>query len=149
MRFLEELDSLFQRELSKVITELEAYSNDKVLWETDGEIKNSGGNLALHLVGNINHFIGKLVGNIDFERDRPAEFSSKNVPIDEIISALTDTQSRVSKTLNSINEEDLNREYPIEVIGKVTTSHFLLHLLSHLSWHLGQINYHRRILDRP
>ena len=54
----------------------------------------------------------------------------------------------VSSTLEKLSDENLKKEYPTEALGyKMTTEYFLIHLLSHLSYHLGQINYHRRLLD--
>lgn len=42
----------------------------------------------------------------------------------------------------------LQQEYPILVFeSKTSTEFFLIHLSTHLAYHLGQINYHRRLLD--
>jgi hypothetical protein len=106
-----DLNKLYQRDLAKLVNELEAYPNEASIWLVAHDIKNSAGNLTLHIVGNLNLFIGVDLGDTDYKRDRDAEFNPK-------------------ETLG----------YPM------TTSYFLMHLYGHLNWHLGQINYHRRLL---
>ena len=142
------LISFFDRDLNKVISELELYKDEKNLWVCEKTISNSGGNLALHLIGNLNHFIGAVIGNTGYIRQRDLEFSQKEVPRAEIIVMIERTKKVVSDSLSRLTIEDLNSEYrrnPFEAY--MTTEYFLLHLLSHLSYHLGQINYHRRLLD--
>ncbi|ROH98987.1 MULTISPECIES: DinB family protein [unclassified Chryseobacterium] len=144
----ESLRSLYNRDLSKLKTEIEAYQNEENLWKIDKNIANSAGNLCLHLVGNLNHFIGKELGNTDYVRQRDLEFSLKNIPKIELIEKVQATITTVDAILNRLSEEDLKKEYPLEPLGyKMTTDYFLIHLIAHLDYHLGQINYHRRLLD--
>ncbi|MET3034635.1 DinB family protein [Chryseobacterium sp. NRRL B-14859] len=144
----ESLRSLYNRDLSKLKTEIEAYQNEENLWKIDKNIANSAGNLCLHLVGNLNHFIGKELGNTDYVRQRDLEFSLKNIPKIELIEKVHATITMVDAILNRLSEEDLKKEYPLEPLGyKMTTDYFLIHLIAHLDYHLGQINYHRRLLD--
>lgn len=142
------LISLFNRDLSKLISELELYHDEKNMWLCKKAISNSAGNLTLHLVGNLNHFIGSLLGNTGYIRQRDLEFSKKNVPRAEIIALIEGTKMVVTESLRKLTAEDLNSEFrrnPFE--DYMTTEYFLLHLLTHLSYHLGQINYHRRLID--
>ena len=142
------LTTLFHRELEALKLELEAYANPSKLWMIDKGISNSGGNLALHLVGNLNHFIGFKLGNTGYIRQRDLEFSDKGIPVSEIISRIDDTKIMIETTLEQLKEEDLFKETKIhDSRPAMTIEFFLLHLLSHLSYHLGQINYHRRLLD--
>lgn len=145
---IEHLILLFHRELDKLKSELLAYQNEKNLWLIEKDISNSAGNLALHLVGNLNHFIGAVLGNTGYIRKRDLEFSQKNVPRPELLSMIENTKSVITKTIKTLREEDLSAEYrrnPFE--SYMTTQYFLLHLLTHLSYHLGQINYHRRLIE--
>ena len=143
----ESLQSLFTRDLNKLKIEIESYQNEESLWKIDKDILNSGGNLCLHLVGNLKHFFGAVLGNSRFVRNREEEFSLKNIPKSELIQQIEETLNVVITTLNQLSEEDLAKEYPIEVFGyPMTTEYFLIHLFGHLSYHLGQINYHRRLL---
>ncbi len=140
---------LFQRDLEKLKTEITSYKDENKMWELSGDIKNSAGNLCLHICGNLQHFIGTTLGNSDYKRNRDAEFSRKNIPVDEIIKEIDETIIIIKKTLNELDEKRLKEIYPISVFGyKMTTGFFLTHLTTHLGYHLGQINYHRRLLDK-
>lgn len=144
----ESLRSLFNRDLNKLKTEIEAYQNEENLWKTDKNIANSAGNLCLHLVGNINNFIGAQLGNTGYIRHRELEFSLKDVPRTELIEKVEATIAMIDYVLPQLSEEDLKKEYPLVVFeSKMTTDYFLIHLVAHLDYHLGQINYHRRLLD--
>ena len=139
---------LFERELLKLKNEISAYTDETKLWLTTAQISNSGGNLCLHLLGNLQHFIGGRLGKTGYIRNRPEEFSQKNIPVKDLIHSIDHTAMAVTKTIRSLSPETLAAEYPEKVFDYVmTTEYFLLHLLSHLTYHLGQINYHRRILD--
>jgi uncharacterized damage-inducible protein DinB len=145
---IESLQSLYQRDLQKLKTEIESYQNEDSMWKIDKSIANSAGNLCLHLVGNLNHFIGAILGSSGYVRNRELEFSLKNIPRTELIEKVEETLDIVIKTLGQLNANDLEKEYPLEALGyKMTTEYFLIHLFGHLSYHLGQINYHRRLLD--
>ncbi|WP_449400011.1 DinB family protein [Chryseobacterium wanjuense] len=144
----ESLKSLFTRDLNKLKSEIESYQNEACLWKIDKNILNSSGNLCLHLVGNLNHFVGAILGNSGYVRNRDLEFSLKDIPRAELIKKIEETLHIVTSTLDKLSKEDLEKEYPIEPLGyTMTTEYFLIHLLGHLDYHLGQINYHRRLLD--
>jgi len=141
------LTTLFEKDLNILIREVESYSEESDLWKTAPGITNSAGNLALHLVGNLQHFIGAVLGDTGYVRNREAEFSDRNVPKAKILQDIQETIAVVSATLTKLNDEQFNDIYPIEVFGKpMTTIHFLVHLEGHLNYHLGQVNYHRRLL---
>jgi len=146
--FNQTLIKLFRRDLIKLKDEIQLYKNESNLWKIEGAVTNCAGNLCLHLVGNINHFIGATLGNSGYIRQRDLEFSLKNVPNSELIKQVDDTIVVVEQTLIKLSEEDLQKEYsrnPFE--DYMTTEYFLTHLAMHLAYHLGQINYHRRLLD--
>ena len=143
------LIQLFDQDLEKLKTEITSYNDENKMWEFNGEIKNSGGNLCLHICGNLQHFIGSVLGNSGYKRNRDAEFSRKNVPLDEMIEEIDQTTLIVKNTLSELDENKLGETYPINVFGnEMTTGFFLAHLSTHLNYHLGQINYHRRLLDK-
>ena len=142
------ISKLFQRDLKVLYKEIEAYKNEADIWKVTEGITNSGGNLALHLVGNLKTYIGKNLGNIDYIRNREAEFSSKNIAQSELLTSILATEQIILQTLENISENSLSETYPEEVLGyKMTTEYFLIHLHGHLTYHLGQINYHRRIIQ--
>ena len=143
------LTKLFKRDLNKLIDEINLYKDESNIWNLESSISNSAGNLCLHLVGNLNHFIGATLGNTGYIRQRDLEFSLKNVPRTDMIKQVEDTIVVVEDTLSKLTEADLQEEYrrnPFE--DYMTTAYFLSHLATHLAYHLGQINYHRRLLDK-
>lgn len=145
---LQTLKALFTRDLGRLRHEIELYQDETKLWITDGQIANPAGNLCLHLVGNLNTYIGAVLGNSGYIRHRDLEFSLRNVPRSELLQKIDDTLVVVLRSLDNVREEQLGEEYPMLVFDEKTTTEFLLvHLTTHLTYHLGQINYHRRLLD--
>nr|WP_315246399.1 DinB family protein [uncultured Flavobacterium sp.] len=144
---IQTLKSLFNRDLNKLKEEIESYQIESQLWLIDKNISNSAGNLCLHLIGNLNTYIGAELGKTGYVRDRPLEFSLKNVSKKELISKIDQTILVVNNALDSVTEADLESVYPQIVFEKeMTTGFFLVHLSTHLAYHLGQINYHRRLI---
>ena len=144
----ESLKLLFERDLKKLRDEIEAYKTEKNIWQVEKYINNSAGNLCLHIIGNLNWFIGAQFGATGYIRDRELEFSSTNIPKDDLLLEIDKTISVLDDTLDKITASQLELEYPILVFDKKTTTYyFLIHLTTHLAYHLGQINYHRRLID--
>lgn len=145
---IETLKKLFKRDLEKLKSEIQQYQNEEKLWHTEKNISNSGGNLCLHLIGNLNTYIGAELGGSSYIRDRNHEFSAKNISKADLIESIEETIKTVSYSLDKLDLEILKEDYPILVFAeKTTTEYFLIHLATHLTYHLGQINYHRRLLD--
>ena len=149
MSTLQALSSLYERDLDRLHKEIEQYQQESNIWITEGTITNTAGNLCLHLTGNLKHFVGLHVGNIPYERDREGEFSNKDIPRETMLKDIIQTKEIVLKTLESLSAEDLEKPFPIEFgQGRPSVGYMLIHLATHLDYHLGQINYHRRILDK-
>ena len=145
---IETLQKIFKRDLEKLKQEIASYRDENNLWVVDKSIANSAGNLCLHLVGNLNTYIGAEIGKTGYVRDRDREFSQKNIPRDELVKMIGDTITVVENGINKLKEEDLEKEYPLLIFKeKTSTGYFLIHLAVHLGYHLGQVNYHRRLLD--
>lgn len=144
---LDSLKDLFDRDLTRLTEELKLFKNASDLWVTPGSISNSAGNLILHLCGNLQHFIGSVLGQTGYTRQRDLEFSSKNVPVEELSQQILATKEAVLLTLEKMSPAALEDTYPIETWQRnLPVGYFLVHLHSHLNYHLGQINYLRRIL---
>ncbi len=142
------LQKLYIRDLNKLKQELELYVNEAVIWKTEKQIANSAGNLCLHLVGNLNTYIGATLGKTGYIRNRDLEFSQKDVARKELIEKVEATIRMIEEVLPTVSEATIQQEYPILVLAeKTTTEYFLVHLAAHLGYHLGQVNYHRRLLD--
>ena len=143
------LKTLYTRDLSRLMLEIEAYKNEDKIWAISPNISNSAGNLCLHLIGNLNTYIGAQLGNTGYIRNRENEFLLKNVPREDLVYQIKATIKIIEDALANVSESDLDAEYPILVFDtKTTTGYFLIHLATHLGYHLGQINYHRRLLDK-
>ena len=141
------LTDIYERDLNKLKAEIEAYENEGDLWKKNGEIANSAGNLCLHLAGNLRHFFGAVLGGTEYVRDRDAEFSSGYVPRGQILAEVDAALAEIKTVLGNMSDEGFASEYPIEVFGHpMTTGFFLTHLSTHFNYHLGQINYHRRLV---
>ncbi len=144
----EVLVEFFERDLNKLRDELLLFRNEEDLWKIKGDVKNSAGNLFLHLNGNLNHFIGSVLGSSGYVREREKEFSSINVRREKILSDLEKTIPVVMDTLRNLPEDIFEKDYPLEKHDRVVKSdHMLMHLLTHLNYHLGQINYIRRLME--
>jgi hypothetical protein len=139
---------LFQRDIQKLYKEIELYQNESNLWKILDGTSNSGGNLALHLMGNLNTYFGKNLGNTGYVRNREAEFADKNVPKEILLKSIEEVNQVVSKVLSTLTDEQMKEIYPENVLGnEMTTEYFLIHLHGHLTYHSGQINYHRRFVE--
>lgn len=144
----ESIAEIFDRDLNKLKIEIESYTDETKLWITEKNIKNSGGNLCLHLIGNLKQFIGNVLGKKHYVRNRDAEFSLKNIPKKDLLTEINETIVIVAETSKSLNQDDFASIYPADVFNKpMTTEFFLISLIAHLNYHLGQINYHRRMID--
>ena len=136
----------FERELLKLREEIGLYADEATIWQIRPGIANSAGNLCLHLVGNLNHFIGAVLGNTGYIRQRDDEFALKNIPKADLLNRIDEVIQIIKNTLSGLSEADFDKTYPLEKHGHVvTTRYMLLHLLTHLNYHLGQVNYHRRL----
>ena len=145
---IESLKILFNRDLNKLKTEIESYQNESDIWKIQKVIANSAGNLCLHLVGNLNTYIGAEFGKTGYIRNRAHEFSLKDIPRAELLSKIEETIAVVNNSLDNIWEDDLKIEFPILVFeNKTSTEFMLIHLTTHLAYPFRKINYHRRLLD--
>jgi uncharacterized damage-inducible protein DinB len=145
---IQHLKTIFTRDLARLRTEIELYNAEANLWTVNSGITNSAGNLCLHLVGNLNHFIGADIGQTGYIRERDLEFSLKDVPRAELLQKIDDTTQMVNESLDQLTDDDLETALTTPKFEHSNTYGFLLiHLAAHLSYHLGQINYHRRMLD--
>lgn len=142
------ITNVITRELKALRREIEAYPSEAGMWEVLPGIANPGGNLALHLAGNIQYFLGNVLGRSGYVRNRDAEFASRDVPRKELLREIDNAIAAVQEGMGTITEADLAKPYP-EPVGGVssTTGAFLAHFATHLAYHLGQVDYHRRILS--
>lgn len=138
---------LLQRELAAVRRSVEAYPDEDSLWDERPGLPNTGGNLALHLAGNLQHYFGAVLGKTGYVRDRDSEFARRNVPRADLLKGLDAAAVAIDAGIKAVTPDRLMAPYPEKVGGRTIQTHvFLTHLLSHLAYHLGQIDYHRRVV---
>ena len=139
------VEILITREIRAVKREIEAYPDDASVWRVIPGLPNTGGTLALHLAGNLQHFFGAILGKDGYRRDRDAEFARRDVPRRELLEELDAAIASVERTLRGLVKGSLPDVYPEPIAKRRFASDiYLLHLVSHLAYHLGQIDYHRR-----
>lgn len=141
------LAGVIGRELRTLVRELEAYPTEGQLWAVPAGLPNSAGTLALHAAGNLLHFVGAVLGGSTYQRDRDAEFQRRDVPRAELIAELRRAEDVVQATLPALDAAALATPYAVPVANRrQVTGEFLLHLATHLAYHVGQVDYHRRIV---
>ena len=142
------LSNFYERDIRKLIEEVNLFRNEENLWKTQGSVKNSCGNLVLHIIGGLNHLIGATLAHTGYVRDRDQEFIRKGVERKDLVVQLEELIPMINQTVNSLTQEDMEAEFPIFFDKpKTSTSYVLVQLLAHLNYHLGQVNYLRRILE--
>lgn len=147
MTTAELIGGLLVRDVGAVRRELEAYPAEADVWTLTDAIPNSAGTLALHLTGNLRHYVGAVLGGTGYVRDRDAEFARRNVPRAELLRGLDDAIADIGATMSRLTDAQLATTFPEAVAGqRVSTLDMLMHLAVHLTYHLGQIDYHRRLL---
>lgn len=144
-----QIHAVLLRDLRALRREVAAYPDDESVWAVPDGISNSGGTLVLHLVGNLRSYVGRVIGDDGYERDRPREFSARGLSRTELLRDIDLTIAAVDRALPLLTAAALAAEYPL-AIGpvRVNSQDFLVHLAVHLGYHLGQVDYHRRIVTR-
>lgn len=143
-----EIAGFYHRDIQKVIDEINLFKHEVNIWKTYGSITNSAGNLALHLLGGLNYLIGTNLGKTNYLRNRDKEFTMKDIDRETLVGQLTELSAMIDRTLNSLTNEQLDSNFPIFFDKEnATTRYVLIQLLIHLNYHLGQINYLRRVLE--
>lgn len=147
MKVQESIRAILLRELHALQREIEAYESEESIWAVPPGIANSAGTLVLHLAGNLQSFVGAVLGDTGYVRDRKAEFQRRGVSRTELLTEIEKAIESVDTTLTALDDGSLNEPFPL-VFGalQVTAGDFLIHLTSHLAFHVGQIDYHRRLV---
>jgi len=144
-----EVGRLLLRELAAFGREVEAFPDDAALWKTLPGTTNSAGNLALHVSGNLKHYVGAVLGHSGYVRNREAEFATRGGARGDVSRELREAAEVVARVLPGVSDAVLAAPFP-EAVGGITPrcDRFLMHLATHLAFHLGQASYLRRILTQ-
>lgn len=143
------LAGFYERDIRTLIEEVNLFKKEEDLWKTLGTVKNSSGNLVLHIIGGMNHHVGATVARTGYVRNRDLEFSQKDVPREVLVSRLDELSKLIKTTLEAMDKDRMETEFPIPFDGATNShSYVLTQLLVHLNYHRGQVNYLRRILEQ-
>lgn len=142
------LAGMYVRDLNKLADEINLFKQEVDLWKTTATIKNSAGNLALHIAGGLNYLVGNLLAHTGYLRDRDAEFTTKDIPREQLVAGLKNVAQLVEVTVLKMSDEDMQQTFPIPFDGAPQSNGYILvQLLTHINYHLGQVNYLRRVLE--
>jgi hypothetical protein len=145
MNVSSELAAIFKRDLARLLQEVDGFPEDDAIWRVAPGMNNSPGNLVLHLEGNLREYIGRQLGGVAYRRVRPREFSDKGVPVADLRERVGKLIEEIPPIIAGLSLEDWERTYPEAVLGApISTGRFLMHLLAHFNYHLGQIDSARR-----
>jgi len=142
-----ELAELYRRDILKLKEEIENFKDEGNLWQKADGVNNPAGNLALHITGGLSWLVGTLLGNTGYVREREKEFTLRDVPKEQLISGLDDLAAMVYRVLSGLSREAFESEYPLDFLGKRSAHFYMVNFYGHLNYHLGQVNYLRRILE--
>lgn len=144
---VEEIAHILDRDLQTLKDEVQAYPDEAGLWKTPSGLPNSAGTLAMHLVGNLRHFIGTQYADSGYIRDRHAEFNARHVPRAALLDSIDAARAEVRDALEALDDNALEQDYVMPIGGvQLQTRDWFLHLIGHFAYHLGQIDYHRRFV---
>ena len=141
------LAELYERDLLKLRGEIEKFNDEANIWKNTEGVTNSAGTLALHIIGNLNYTIGAIIGGNGYVRNREQEFSLTGLSREKLISDIDSTIAVVKKSLDGITQATLDETYKLEMFGVKSTAYYLTVFYGHFNYHLGQVNYLRRILE--
>jgi hypothetical protein len=102
-----DIETMLLRELEGFEREVSLYPDDESLWKTLPGITNSAGNLAMHVAGNLQHYIGTVLGGTGYLRNRDAEFARRSGTRAEVVSELRKAATVVRDVLPKMTEENL------------------------------------------
>jgi hypothetical protein len=144
---LDELKMFLLRDVAALERELELYPDDSSVWKSVTGLPNSAGNLILHLSGSLQYFFGALLGNTGYLRNREAEFSKRDVPRHELRKELAAARQGVLAGFEQLTPERLEQPFPARITDTdLSTRLTILQFVTHVAYHLGQLDYHRRMV---
>lgn len=143
------LANLYENDLRILINEVSQFKDEENLWRTAGTVKNSSGNLVLHITGGLNHYFGAMLAQTGYIRNRDEEFSKKGVTREDLRAGLEALIPMIIRTLNAMTQKEMEADFPVIFDGeKKPAMYVVVRLYAHLDYHLGQVNYLRRILEQ-
>lgn len=145
---IDELKREVDRRLSEGATRVEtclSMISQEESWQKPGAQLVSVGNLVNHLCGNINQWVLKELGGEDYVRQRDSEFREITGEHPSVLaSKLRTTIDQARSVVAKLAESDLDRVYTVQGFQETGVG-ILLHLVEHLSYHVGQITFYVKL----
>jgi uncharacterized damage-inducible protein DinB len=142
------LIDLYSREIEKLKNEVLAFESDDLIWRTPDTQVISAGNQCLYIAGSLQHYIGNIIGDSGYIRNKEAEMKAKNISRERLLEEIENMRQVVVDTLEQVSKTELQKQFPTnEFEEPVSTEFFLIHLLRKLSYHLGQISLLRQLVS--
>lgn len=141
------LANLYERELTKLRDEINNFKDEANIWRAAPGITNTAGTLVLHIIGNLNFTIGTQIGGTGYVRNREQEFSLRDVPREKLVADIESTIEVIKTSLTGISQAKLDETYILQMAGQHSTAWYMTFFYGHFTYHLGQVNYLRRILE--
>jgi uncharacterized damage-inducible protein DinB len=117
--------------------------SEEQFWRKPYSYGNSFGHLALHLIGNLNYYIGAQIAQTGYVREREREFTERNPPPkQEVLRQVDEAVELVVKTLAAQTAETWSQPY--QAVGAETSKDrfsIFLRCAAHFHHHVGQMIY--------
>lgn len=118
--------------------------SEEQFWTRPFPYGNSFGHLTLHIIGNLNHFIGAMIANSKYVRDREREFNDDTRPSKEaVLRELDQAVALAVETIKTQTDEDWSINIDANVSAGFVKDRFsvLLRSATHFHHHVGQMIY--------
>jgi len=106
------LIDLYSRELEQLKTEILAVEADELLWKQSDSQTPAVGNTCLFIAGTLQHFIGNMIGDTGYIRNKEAEMKARNLSCERLIEEIENTKRIVVDTLEQVTKVDLQKIFP-------------------------------------
>ncbi|HZS08209.1 MAG TPA: DinB family protein [Blastocatellia bacterium] len=132
------------RDFAGRVHALAAQLSEEQFWIRPYDYGNSFGHLTLHLIGNLNYYIGTQIAGTGYVRDREREFTETNFPSKEdVLRQLDEAVELVIATLREQTADTWANEYEAVGVSDFIKDRFgiFLRCAAHFHHHIGQMIY--------
>jgi uncharacterized damage-inducible protein DinB len=134
----------YYRDLTRRVHALCEELSEEQFWTRPYVYGNSLGHLTLHVIGNLNYYIGAQIADTGYVRDRPREFTETSPPAkDEVLKQLDQVVDLVVETIEAQTVESWSEKYEAVGAADIVKDRFsiFLNCAAHFQHHIGQMIY--------
>ena len=132
------------RDFARRVHALSEKLSEEQFWTKPYPYGNSFGHLTLHIIGNLNYYIGAEIVNTGYVRDREREFTEDSPPSkEEVLRRLAEAVDLVEATLETQTAETWSNAYRAAGAADFVKDRFSIFLscAAHFHHHIGQMVY--------